>query len=232
MKRAISTLLAINLFISLLFSSNLAYASNKEIVNDENYTTKGYWSKSNAPEFYGTTKIVLKKGDVFSLKDTRYRIFARYFEDFDLTQNIQAKYNVNTNDVGQYEINYSVTDSHGNITTIDVPVTVTDDLDVKPMIERTMYTLDDIDNVKAMEIERGHNHDRQMLGLFIKANSNVQIRKTAGNSNLSYTMLNNDKLTEATKTITNKWQTITFEHDYTPFIKTLYKHKAPVKVEI
>ena len=62
MKRAISTLLAINLFISLLFSSNLAYASNKEIVNDENYTTKGYWSKSNAPEFYGTTKIVLKKG--------------------------------------------------------------------------------------------------------------------------------------------------------------------------
>ena len=95
-----------------------------------------------------------------------------------------------------------------------------------------MYTLADIDNVKAMEIERGHNHDRQMLGLFIKANSNVQIRKTAGNSNLSYTMLNNDKLTEATKTITNEWQTITFEHDYTPFIKTLYKHKAPVKVEI
>lgn len=232
MKRAISTLLAINLFISLLFSSNLAYASNKEIVNDENYTTKGYWSKSNAPEFYGTTKIVLKKGDVFSLKDTRYRIFARDFEDFDLTQNIQAKHNVNTNDVGQYEINYSVTDSHGNTKTIDVPVTVTDDPDVKPMIERTMYTLADIDNVKAMEIERGHNHDRQMLGLFIKANSNVQIRKTAGNSNLSYTMLNNDKLTEATKTITNEWQTITFEHDYTPFIKTLYKHKAPVKVEI
>ena len=45
-------------------------------------------------------------------------------------------------------------------------------------------------------------------------------------------MLNNDKLTEATKTITNEWQTITLEHDYTQFIKTLYKHKAPVKVEI
>ena len=45
-------------------------------------------------------------------------------------------------------------------------------------------------------------------------------------------MLNNDKLTESSKTISNEWQTITFEHDYTPFIKTLYKHSDPVKYEV
>ena len=210
----------------------MVYASDKEILKDKGNTTKGYWSESNPPEFYGTTKIVLKQGDTFSLKDARYRIFARDFEDFDLSQSIKAKHNVDTSNTGNYKINYSVTDSHGNTTTIDVPVTVTNDQNIKPMIERTMYTLADIDNVKAMGIERGHNHDRQMLGLFIKANSNIEIRKTAGNSDLSYTMLNNDKLTESSKTITNEWQTVTFEHDYTPFIKTLYKHPDPVKVEI
>ena len=232
MKKVLSFILVINFFVGLCFNNTVVYASNREILNKKDNITKGYWSESNSPEFYGTTKIVLKKGDTFSTKDARYRIFARDFEDFDLTQSIEVKHNVDTKVAGDYKINYSVTDSHGNITTLEVPVTVTDDPNTKPMIERTMYTLEDIDNVKAMGIERGHNHDRQMLGLFVKANSNIEIRKTAGNSDLLYTMLNNDKLTETTATINNEWQTVTFDHDYTPFIKTLYKHKDPVKVEI
>lgn len=228
LKRILSIILAINLLIVLCFNNTIAYINTKSMLN----TKKGYWSESNKPEFYGTTKIVIKKGDSFSLNDSRYRIFARDFEDFDLTQSIQAEHNVNTEITGDYKINYSVTDSHGNTKELMVPVTVTDDSNVKPMIERTMYTLANIDNVKAMGIERGHNHDRQMLGFFIKGNSNLEIRKTAGNSNLTYTMLNNDSHTESSKVIYDQWQTITFEHDYTPFIKTLYKHPDPVKFEI
>ena len=184
MKKVLSFILVINFFVGLCFNNTVVYASNREILNKKDNITKGYWSESNPPEFYGTTKIVLKKGDTFSTKDARYRIFARDFEDFDLTQSIEVKHNVDTKVAGDYKINYSVTDSHGNITTLEVPVTVTDDPNTKPMIERTMYTLEDIDNVKAMGIERGHNHDRQMLGLFLKANSNIEIRKIAGNSDL------------------------------------------------
>ncbi len=228
MKRVLSIILSINLLIVLCFNNTIVYINTKSMLN----TKKGYWSESNKPEFYGTTKIVLKKDEPFSLNDSRYRIFARDFEDFDLTQNIQSNHNVNTGITGEYKINYSVTDSHGNTTELIVPVTVTDDANVNPMIERTMYTLANIDNVKAMGIERGHNHDRQILGFFIKTNSSLKIRKTAGNSNLTYTMLNNDKLTESSKVIDDQWQTITFDYDYTPFIKTLYKHPDPVKFEV
>lgn len=232
MKKMLNILLALCFFTVLLINNQSNFVSSKSLSNNTNTITKGYWSEKNAPEFYGTTKIIIKKGDRFTVKDPRYRIFARDFEDLDLTQKIRARHNVNTEVAGEYEINYTVTDSHRNKTTLKVPVIVSDDPNVKPMIERTMYTLPSVDNIKAMGIERGHNNDRQMLGIFVKSGSNVRIRKTAGDSNLLYTMLNNDRLTESSKTITDQWQTITFNHDYTPFIKTLYKHNGPVKVEI
>ena len=228
MKKLLSCFLSVTILISSLFNFTPIHAdkqNNKSI-------TKGFWSENNKPEFYGTTKIVIKKGENFSLDNTMYRIFARDFEDFNISDRIQASHNVNTSEVGEYKINYSVTDSHGNTSNLEVPVTVTEDENAKNMIERTMYSLPSVDNISAMGIHRGNNHDRQMLGIFVKANANLRIRKVSGGSNLTYTMLNNDKLTETSETITNEWKDITFEHDYTPFIKTLYKQNTPVKVEI
>ena len=193
---------------------------------------KGYWSDQNNPEFYGTTKIILKLNDTFSLKDTRYRIFAKDFEDFDLTDKIIAKHNIDTSKVGTYKIDYTVSDSHGNSINLQVPVIVTDDANVNPMIERTLYSLPSVDNMAAMGAHRGNNHDRQMLGLFIKANSKVKIRRTSGSNDLTYTMLNNDSKLEKSETITSDWKEISFSNDYTPFIKTLYKQTTPMKIEI
>lgn len=206
------------------------YAEN--ISKSNELRSKGFWSEDNKPEFYGTTKIILKKGEEFSLDNTMYRVFVRDFEDFNISDKIKATHNVNTSEVGEYKINYSVTDSHGNTSNLDVPVIVTEDENTNNMIERTMYSLPSVDNIAAMEIHRGNNHDRQMLGIFVKENANLRIRKVSGGSNLTYTMLNNDSHTESTETITDEWKDITFEHDYTPFIKTLYKQNTPVKVEI
>lgn len=193
---------------------------------------KGYWNDLNAPEFYGTTKIILKQNSTFSLTDTRYRIFAKDFEDFDVTNKIISIHNVDTSTIGNYMINYSVVDSNGNSTTLQVPVIVTDDININPMIERTLYSLPSVDNMTAMGANRGNNHDRQMLGIFVKSNSKVKIRRTTGNTDLLYTMLNNDSQLEKTETITTAWKEISFINDYTPFIKTLYKQTTPIKVEI
>lgn len=65
------------------------------------------YSKTNAPEFYGLTKAVIKVGDDFASDDTRYRIFARDFEDGDLTSAIEIVSNtVDSSKSGDYEIEY------------------------------------------------------------------------------------------------------------------------------
>lgn len=214
------------LFIALgiLLQGGLVLASNEEI-------TKGYWSTTNAPEFYGTTKIVLKVNDPFDVMDTRYRIFAKDFEDFDLSHQIEVDHNVVTSEPGEYFINYSVTDSHNNTTTLTVPVIVSDKEEEKPMIERTLYSLPSVDNISAMGIARGDTHDRQMLGLFIQADASIEVRKTSGGV-ASFTMLNNDSWTEDAKTIGTDWQEIKFAHDYVPFVKTLRKQTEKLVLEI
>lgn len=46
---------------------------------------------------------MLKKGEEFSLNDARFRIFAKDFEDMDLTQKINVTFNnVETSTVGDY----------------------------------------------------------------------------------------------------------------------------------
>ena len=76
-----------------------------------------YWSTENAPIFYGASKISMPKGETFDVKDVRFRVFAKDFEDGDLTRNIQIKSNnVDVSQDGTYEVLYRVIDSHGNKT--------------------------------------------------------------------------------------------------------------------
>lgn len=97
-----------------------------------------YYSELNAPEFYGTTKVVIKIGDSFDVNDAKYRIFARDFEDGDLTKKIELVSNtVDTTKTGSYTVQYAITDSHQNTTTLTVPVEVTDAPDINPKVERT-----------------------------------------------------------------------------------------------
>ena len=225
-------------FIVFCFIINqFYYIAFAEIFNntkniDKEIISNSLWSETNKPEFYGTTKIVLKKGSLFSLKDARYRIFARDFEDFNISDKIVATHNIDVDTVGEYKIDYYVIDSHNNRLDITVPVTVTDDPNVQPMIERTFYSLPSVKNISDMGIHRGNNHDRQMLGLFIEKDSNISIRRVSGDENLNFTMINNDQKLESKKIVDTNWQDVQFSNSYTPFIQTLYSQSSPIKVEI
>ena len=74
-----------------------------------------YYSELNAPEFYGTTKVVIKIGDSFDVNDAKYRIFARDFEDGDLTKKIELVSNtVDTTKTGSYTVQYAIIASKYN----------------------------------------------------------------------------------------------------------------------
>ena len=84
---AVTATLFFNLFLPIL--NNFSFANT----DTEKKNKNSYWSTKNAPIFYGATKITIKKDiiDNFDIKDTRFRIFAKDFEDGDLTTNIQKE---------------------------------------------------------------------------------------------------------------------------------------------
>ncbi|MDK2802719.1 MAG: DUF5011 domain-containing protein, partial [Oscillospiraceae bacterium] len=231
-KKFILVFMAICFIINQVSYTVFADVISNIKTNNEKVSTNTLWSETNKPEFYGTTKIVLKKGSLFSLKDARYRIFARDFEDFNISDKIVSTDNIDVDTVGEYKIDYYVIDSHNNRLDITVPVTVTDDPSVQPMIERTFYSLPSVKNISDMGIHRGNNHDRQMLGLFIEKDSKIWVKKVSGDQDLNFTMINNDRFLESKKTIDTNWQEVEFSNNYTPFIQTLYSQSSPVKVEI
>lgn len=103
-----------------------------------------FYSESNAPIFYGATKITIDKNvvDAFDPLDARFRIFAKDFEDGDLTPSIQCtSNNVIANVEGEYAVKYKVNDSHGNSTEISDPVIVNAEENGVFKIERTIYTM-------------------------------------------------------------------------------------------
>lgn len=119
MKKKISILILFTLILNLTLSilTNLSFASTKS----QKKNSESYWSTKNAPLFYGTAKITLKKGilDEFHVLDTRFRfrIFARDFENEDLTSKITYSENVKIDEEEfrakwiQSQNNYSVIES-------------------------------------------------------------------------------------------------------------------------
>lgn len=95
-KGIIFIVLILILIIAIVLDSNV-FASNKT-----NNNIVSYWSTTNKPVFYGTTKITIRKGSInkLDLNDTRFRVFARDFEDGDLTNNIKMSNNINVNEIG------------------------------------------------------------------------------------------------------------------------------------
>ena len=194
--------------------------------------TESYYRKDNSPEFYGLTKAIIHQGDDFSLDDVRFRLFAKDFEDGDLTSKIEATSNVDTNKPGEYEINYKVTDSDGNKITLNVPITVVDTSENR-YYERTLYTLPSVWNMSLAGTNRGNNDDRQILGFYMEANSKIYVNRVSGDKNLTLTYLNNDSQTEKGNfTITDEKQEITWGYNGVPFIKTVYETDIPVVVGI
>ena len=236
MKKKISILLILILLLNVLMSI-VSLGASKDIIENEKKNPESYWSTENAPMFYGATKIVLKQGiiDEFDVLDPRFRIFAKDFEDGDLTSEItySGEENVKVDEVGEYEITYKVKDSHNNETRIVVPVIVTDKEDAKIKVERTIYTIPSVWNMDLAEFSRNNYGDRQMLGVFLGANQSIRARVISAETSISVAFLNNDSHTETATTIPNSGEWVTLEnlkdevgYDSVPLIKTTVSSKA------
>ncbi len=214
MNRKISILIIITLILNIVINvfSNISFAVTNNQTKEEKKNSESYWSTKNAPMFYGTTKITLQKGiiDEFNVLDSRFRIFAKDFEDGDLTPNITYTEEVKTNEVGNYEITYTVTDSHKNTTTLVVPVIVTEDVDKKITVERTLYTTPSVWNMDLAEFSRCNYGDRQILGVYLSNNQSIKARIISAETALDINFFNNDQYTESSTTIpiTGEWVTL------------------------
>ncbi len=193
--------------------------------------TESLYKSTNKPEFYGLTKAIIHKGDSFSLTDPRFRIYAKDFEDGDLTNKVAITSNVNPNLAGKYKIHYEIIDSDHNKAELDVPIEVVDTPENR-YYERTMYSLPSVWNMSLAGTNRGNNDDRQILGFYMEANSQIFVNKVSGEKNLTLTYLNNDSAKEKSFTITNEKTLVTSDYSGVPFIKTLYETSEPVVVGI
>lgn len=150
---------------------------NKELKANEDFIS--FYSEKNKPIYYGATKITIDKNvtDVFDIKDSRFRIFAKDYEDGNLTHLIECVYNnVNPKTVGEYEIKYSVIDSHKNKTEITVPVIVRDKGNKECEIVRTVYAIPKMENMATSGMERCNNGDRQILGIYLPSGAKATIK--------------------------------------------------------
>lgn len=184
------------LIVTLIMVGNLVYASGEVEKRNEN----NYFSKTNAPVFYGATKITIEKGSIetFNLKDPRFRIFAKDFEDGDVTQNITYEGSVDVNTVGTYQIMYHVNDNDGNVTNTVVPVIVKEKESEKGIItvERTIYTTPSTWNLDRAGIKKSTYEDRQILGVYLKPGQNINVRNIS-TENITIDIMNNDSSMEA-----------------------------------
>ena len=202
--------------IIFIFITNILFGlfSNISLANNEKKNPDSYWSTENAPLFYGATKITIKKGLLsnFDVLDSRFRIFAKDFEDGNLTPNIISTNNVNINEVGNYEIIYKVRDSHNNETKLVVPVIITDNEDIKINVERTIYTIPSVWNMDLAEFSRCNYGDRQILGIYLGENQSIRARVLSSDNNIGVSLLNNDKYQESSTTIPTSGEWIIIEN--------------------
>lgn len=142
-----------------------------------------FWSDSQAPQMYGTCEATIPVGENFSTTDARFRVFARDFEDGDVTSNIRvlSGASIDTSVPGTYYVSYAVTDSNGNtsefITKINV-VSGTNEIS----LTKTAYQNASAWNLQRQGIHRGDHQDRQILGVWIPAGQSVNFEYLGGGS--------------------------------------------------
>lgn len=192
----------VNIFMTMLvLVTQFMPMTIMAVGESEKKNPDSYWSEKNAPIFYGATKITLELGSVekFDVLDTRFRIFAKDFEDGDLTSKIKHTGEVNVQKEGTYEITYTVSDSHGNQSKMVVPVVVTapaSNETPKINVERTLYTTPSVWNMDLVGTRRCNYGDRQILGVYLPANTKIRARILSASNNIAIRFLANDSAVE------------------------------------
>ena len=185
-----------------------------------------YWSTENAPIIYGASKISIPVGESFDIKDARFRVFARDFEDGELTRSLQIKSNnVDTSVAGNYEIHYSVIDSHGNKSDL-VQEVIVEEGRTTINIERIVYTLPSADHLHKIGVYRADYQDRQILGIYLAKDATAQIRSIDADMDMNVQYYSNDSWREGSTTkIPKSGDWVTLKNEYKkidPSTRTAY----------
>ena len=211
MKRKLVIVMIIIMILSTVngIQRNIVFASEIEKKNENSY-----WSTKNAPIIYGATKITIKKGiiDSFDVKDARFRVFAKDFEDGDLTDKINYIGAVDINTVGEYKITYKVQDSHNNTTSLDVKVYVTDEENAKINVERTLYTIPSMWNLDMIGVMRCNYGDRQNLGIYLPEGVSIKARILNADTDLKVQYITNDVNKEISQTLSKNGDWVTLQN--------------------
>ncbi len=218
MKKNIKKIAIVSLILAIVINQFTflfsVYAKEQNNIETVKKNENSYWSTSNKPIFYGTTKITLKKGiiDKFDVLDTRFRIFAKDFEDGDLTNKITHSGNVDPNKVGNYQITYRVKDSHNNESIIVVPVEVTDQSDAKITVEKTLYTIPSTWNMDLAGFSRCNYGDRQILGIYMPKETTVKARIISSDADISLDFITNDSALEISQNLPKDGSWVTLQN--------------------
>lgn len=184
---------------------------------------ESYYKTTNAPLIYGPVDIVIPVGEEFDVNNSMFRVFAKDFEDGDLTAKIQKKGHeaINTSKPGQYTITYTVVDSHKNETKLEVPVKVEKNTNIK--IQRKLYSNMENTSANAVGMSRGDYQDRQHLGLNLFNGSKVKVSYIDGDAEVT---IQNETQRHANEPVTSQkikqGQSIELTSSYnaTPFVRT------------
>lgn len=181
-----------------------ALATDNTAFADTDAEPISFYDEGQKPIFYGAAEITLSKNAIaaFDPDDARFRVFAKDYEDGDLTPKIVCKSNTVSPSVpGKYEVSYSVTDSHGNVADLVVPVTVTEEEGSQISVIRSIYAIPAMKNLTLTGTERCNNGDRQILGIFLPADSSAWIRAVDSDKDLQITFFTNTKTQNSFATV-------------------------------
>lgn len=192
-----------------------------------------------APALSGFNKTWVYVGDNWDGTISKNRIFADDLEDGDITARITGSGTVDTTKAGEYRLTYTVTDSDNNTATMHTIVNVVEENNTEDkLVQRTFYTLGDASHLTDIGFNRGYYHDRQSLGIYLPAGSELQIRLVNAeefHENLSVGFYNSDQEKENTETIPVSGEWVTLSNDYgadsVPFVVTPKKNPVQPVIE-
>ena len=188
------------------------------------------------PSLSGTVKTWVYQGDTY--EESRNRVFADDQEDGDLTTELVKTGNIDTSVLGEQTISYEVTDADGNTVQMETVVLVlerdNDGSEGEKNIQRKLYILPEASHLTDIGFDRGYYHDRQNLGIWLPADTEMKVRLVNHeefNRNLELGFMNDDSYTESSASIPSSGEWVTVKNsfredgaekskDSVPFIKT------------
>ena len=152
---------------------------------------------------------------------SRTRVYADDLEDGDLTGKIVQTGKLDTTKPGTCTITRQVKDSDGRTVKLDTTVKVLDKNSASAedkKVKMKLHTLPDASHLTNIGFNRGYYHDRQNLGIWIPADSEIRIRLVNAQEfgkRLKLEFMNDDSRTESSAFIPANGEWVTLKNTFT-----------------